>query len=157
MRPLAFLVAAMPIATAAAPPPTGPLDLSTRVLAEVRERNPDGTTRIALAAPGRVVPGDRVTVLLDYRNTGRAPIADLVLANPLPAGMAYRGPAANSPMPEVSVDGRRYAPLAALTLAMPGGGARAANAGDITHVRWRLARPLAPGAGGTLAFVATVR
>jgi len=158
MRHLALLVLAAPIATAvAAAPPARPLDLSTRVLAEVRERAADGTTRIALAAPTRVVPGDRVTVMLDYRNTGTAPIADLVLANPLPAGMAYRGPAATGPAPEVSVDGRRYAPLAQLTLALPGGGSRAAAAADVTHVRWRLARPLAPGTGGTLAFTATIR
>jgi len=157
MRHLALLIAAIPIATAAAPRPAGPLDLSTRVLAEVHERAADGSTRVVLATPVRVVPGDRMTVMLDYRNTGTAPIADLVLANPLPAGLAYRGPVANSPAPEVSVDGRRFAPLDALTLALPGGGTRAATAGDVSHVRWRLARPVAPGTGGTLAFAATIR
>lgn len=153
--PLLFVLLAGP--ALAASPAEGPLSLSSHVMAQVRQTAADGTHRITLAPAAHAAPGDAVVVQLAYRNTGPAPLADLVLANPLPAGLRYRGPVAGTPEPEVSADGRRFAPLAALTVALPAGGSRAATADDVTHVRWRLSRPLAPGASGTLGFNAGIR
>jgi uncharacterized repeat protein (TIGR01451 family) len=143
-------------AALASPALAGPLDLSTRILAERRVAAPDGTVRIVEAPMKGAVPGDRLTVVLSYRNTGTAPLADLQLANPVPAGLAYRGPAMGAPEPEVTVDGRRFAPLAQLTVSGPAG-VRAATADDVTQVRWRLSRPVNPGTGGSLGFRAVVK
>lgn len=143
-------------AAVATPALAGPLDLSTRITAEARVRLPDGSTRIDQVPPTRAVPGDRMTVTLAYRNTGAQPIGDLVLANPVPRGLAYRGPAPGSPEPEVSTDGQRFAALAALDVAAPAG-RRAATADDVTHVRWRLTRPVAAGTAGTLSFRAVLK
>ncbi|MGI4731798.1 MAG: hypothetical protein ACRYFW_08635 [Janthinobacterium lividum] len=139
-------------ALAAAAAPAGPLAVTTRVLTEQRHAAPDGTTRITLGKPTRVSPGDGVVVAVGYRNTGAQALGDVVLADPLPASITYRGPRAGSPEPEVSVDGRRYAPLAALVVATPAGGTRPARAADVTAVRWRLSAPLAPGGQGEFAF-----
>lgn len=134
-----------------------PLEVSSQVLVESRVAAADGTTRIDLVAPARVVPGDRVLFRLRYRNTGTQPIAGLVLANPVPAGMAYRAAGAGSPAPELSVDGRTFGTLAALRVAAPGGALRPATADDVTSVRWRLAAPVAAGAQGQLSFQAVLR
>lgn len=138
-------------AIAAAAATAAPLHLETRIL-------PASPAAGTPAAPtGRMSPGDPLVVELAYRNTGAGPITGLVLANPLPAGLAYRGADAPSPAPELSVDGVRYGPLATLTVALPGGGSRPATLNDVTHVRWRLPAALAAGAAGRLAFRAVVR
>ena len=140
----------------AAAAPAGPLDLASRVLVERRVAARDGTVSIEQVPAKGAAPGDRLIVQLTDRNSGTQPLGDLLLGNPVPAGMAYRGPAAAGPEPEVSADGQRFAPLARLTVAGPAG-ARAATAADVTHVRWRLTRPLQPGAGGSLSFRAIVK
>lgn len=153
------LIAVAIASTLAAPAfaAAGPLVVTSKVLVERRTAAPDGTTRVALAKPTRVVPGDRVVFVLDYRNTGRQPIADIVLANPLPPAIAYRAPRAGSPAPELSVDGRTFGPLASLMVPMPGGGARPARTDDVVAVRWRLSTPLAAGGQGELAFQAALK
>ncbi|MEH3103754.1 MAG: hypothetical protein PGN12_07585 [Sphingomonas phyllosphaerae] len=126
----------------------GPLQVTSQVMVEAKQRAADGTTKIALVPAHRVVPGDRVVFTLAYRNTGAQPLADLVFDNPVPKGVAYRAPVPNSPAPELSVDGHRYGTLAQLGAVEPDA---------VTHVRWRLARPLAPGASGTFAFQAVLK
>ena len=136
---------------------TSSLVVTNRVLVERRIAAADGTIRIVASPRARAVPGDRMIVELAYRNTGLRPIADLVLADPVPAALAYRSPLPGSPPAEVSVDGSRFAPLADLAVALVAGGHRAATADDVVAVRWRLSAPLAPGAGGTLSFRAVLR
>jgi hypothetical protein len=148
-------VVALSLAPAAAI--AGPLAVSTRMLVEKRAIASDGSVRIDLVEPAKVVPGDSVVVMLDYRNAGVQPIADLALTSPVPPGTAFRALRAGSPAAELSVDGVAYAPLASLRVAVPGGGTRAAATDDVTHVRWRLATPVAPGAKGALAFQAVLK
>jgi len=148
IRSLLLLGAALAATPAAA---AGPLQVTSQVMVEARQRAADGTTRIALVPARRVVPGDRVVFTLAYRNTGTQPLADLVFDNPVPRGVAYRAPAPDGPAPELSVDGRRYGTLAQLAAG------RAVDPDDVTHVRWRLPRPLAPGAAGTFAFLAVLK
>ncbi|WP_242140308.1 MULTISPECIES: hypothetical protein [unclassified Sphingomonas] len=152
--------AAVVLAAAMATPAlaAGPLQVESKVLVEQKIRAADGTVRVVLGPPRKVVPGDRVTFVLAYRNTGTQPIANIVLDNPVPKGMAYRGPAAASAAPELSIDGKTYgASLAALSVMNPIGTLRAATPDDVTHVRWRLARPISPGGQGQLAFNAILK
>lgn len=152
IRSLLLLGAALAAPVAAA----GPLEVTSRVLVESKQLAADGTTRIALVPAKRAVPGDRVVFVLAYRNTGAQPLSNIVFDNPVPQGVAYRAPLAGSPAPDLSVDGRLYGALEQLTVAA-NGATRAAAADDVTHVRWRLARPLAPGARGEFAFQAALK
>jgi uncharacterized repeat protein (TIGR01451 family) len=149
--PLALAAAA---AASAAP---GPLEVTSSMLVEARTRAVDGTTAIRLVTPARVVPGDRVTVAVRYRNTGAQPLSGLVIANPVPAGLRYRGPAADSVQPEVSVDGERFGALASLQVRGANGASRPATPDDVTAVRWRLPQPVAAGGAGQLAFQAVLK
>jgi len=144
------------IAALTTPALAAPLEVISQVLVEQRVAAPDGTTRIELVTPKRVVPGDRVTYVLRYRNTGRQPISDLVLANPLPASLTYRGPHSGSPAPELSADGKSFGPLAGLRVAAASV-SRTASTQDVTSVRWQLDQPLAAGAGGEFSFDAVVK
>ncbi len=152
-----FSVSVLGALTAMPAVAAGPLEVTAKVMVESKQRAADGTTRVTLAPVARVVPGDRVVFQLAYRNTGRQPLADIVLDNPVPAAIAYRGPADGSVAPEVSVDGRTYGPLASLRVALPGGGTRPAAPADVSHVRWKLGAPLAAGAAGRLAFQAVLK
>lgn len=143
--------------SAAAAQAGGPLTVETRMLAEQRARATDGSTRIQMVPAAQVVPGTPVRIVIDYRNTGAQPIAGLVIANPVPANTLYRGVAAGVPQPEVTIDGARFAPLAALTVRGAGGEIRAAVAADVTAVRWRIDQPLPAGAKGQFAFEAVLK
>lgn len=134
----------------------GPLTIATRMMVEKRVAAADGTTRTQLVPAVRAMPGARITVVLAYRNTGAQPIGNVVLANPVPRNIAYRAVAPGSPAPELSVDGKTFGPLAALTVAGPQG-PRAATLDDVTHVRWRLSSPIPAGQGGELAFQAVLK
>ncbi|MCP3734083.1 hypothetical protein M9979_04230 [Sphingomonas sp. RP10(2022)] len=155
---LRLLGAAVAVAAIAAPAlAAGPLTMTTRMMVEKRSAAADGTTRTTLVPAVRVAPGDRITVVLAYRNTGPAPIGNVVLANPVPRNVAYRAVAPGTPAPDVSVDGKTYGSLADLRVRTPDGATRAAGADDVTHVRWRLSSPIAAGQGGELAFQAVLK
>jgi uncharacterized repeat protein (TIGR01451 family) len=156
IRLLLLLGAAIAAPAAVSAAPAGPLQVTSKVLVESKQRAADGTTRVALVAAKRAVPGDRVVFVLAYRNTGTQPLSNIVFDNPVPHGVAYRAPLPGTPAPELSVDGRTFASLDRLSVATRGG-ARAAAADDVTHVRWRLVRPLAPGAEGEFAFQAALK
>lgn len=149
------MFALMMFAAAASAP--SPLQLETQIFAETRVAAPDGTTRIALAPPERVGPGDTVVVRVTYRNAAAQPLGGVVIANPVPAGLAYRAAESGAQAPELSVDGEHYGTLDTLRVALPGGGVRPAHASEVSHVRWRLAAPLPAGTGGQFAFRATVK
>jgi uncharacterized repeat protein (TIGR01451 family) len=151
MRTL-LLSGVMIAAGLASPAMAGPVKIVADVLGETRVRANDGTTDIKLVPAGRVVPGDNVVYRLTVRNDGAAAARGIVVANPVPAGMEYVGPAAGSAAPELSVDGKTFGTLAALSA-----GGRPATASDVRVVRWRLAQPVAAGGTSSVAFRARLK
>lgn len=133
-----------------------PVEITAHAMVEQRKAAADGTTRITLAA-ARVTPGDRIVYQLSYRNSGREPARDLVIANPVPANMTYAGAAEGSAEPELSVDGTTFGSLAQLTVRAADGRVRPALATDVRVVRWRLATPVAAGGAGQVAFRAVLK
>lgn len=149
---IGLMTAAVPAIAAA-----GPLQVTSSIMVEHRSAASDGTTRISLDKAVKVVPGASVVFVTRYANTGRQPIVDLVLADPIPASIAYRAANPGSPAPELSVDGKTFGPLSTLRVALAQGGTRAATPDDVTAVRWRLTAPLAPGEHGERAFRAILK
>ena len=146
------------MATAAvAPAAAGPLQVTSSILVESRSAGADGTTRVALVKPSRITPGDKVIFVLAYRNTGAQPLANVVLANPLPRQISYRSASPGSPAPDVSVDGKTFGSLDSLRVRSLDGSMRAASPNDVTSVRWRLASPIPAGAQGQFAFQAVLK
>lgn len=115
----------------------------------------DGKEVHALVEPAVVVPGDRLVFSTRYRNNGAVKAENIVVTNPIKPGIALAADGSNDLV--VSVDGgKSWGKLALLKVADGQGGQRAAQATDVTHVRWVLAS-VAPGASGTLSFNAIVR
>jgi hypothetical protein len=112
------------------------------------ERVGEDSERV-LAPARRLTRGDRVVYVLDWKgptgNTG------FVVTNPLPRAVAYQGSAHEDE--EVSADGgQTWGRLGSLRVA-----GRLAVAEDVTHVRWRIAPPVAARGSGRIAYSAIVR
>lgn len=119
----------------------------------VRETTQNGKTTQTLEEPGRVLPGDKLVFTTSYTNSGSEAATDFVVTNPLPAPVKL----AKVDSFEVSVDGgKTFGKLETLKATGADGAQRAAELGDVTHVRWRVAS-IAPGASGEVKYFAEVR
>lgn len=119
----------------------------------VRQVTENGKTVETLSEPAQVLPGDKLVFSTAYTNSGKEPATDFVVTNPLPAPVKLT----SAQGLEVSVDaGKTFGSLAALKVAHTDGTMRAAELGDVTHVRWRVAS-IAPGASGEVKYFAEVR
>jgi hypothetical protein len=140
---------ALPCAAFAA----GPVSLESGIkLDKVITEN--GKTRHEFVAPEKVVPGNHLVFVTQYRNTSDKPVDKFVVVNPVPNVVALE-PSATDAF-EVSVDGgKSWGALAALKVSAAGE-SRAAQATDVTHVRWVIP-VIAAGASGSLEYHALVR
>jgi uncharacterized repeat protein (TIGR01451 family) len=143
-------VLATPVAVAA-----NAVEIDSSALREVEQKTLDGSTSVALREIKSAQPGDRVRFVLRVHNGTAKPADRIVVTNPVPSDVEFQ---AASPGAEVSVDGgRTFGALAQLTVKPLAGTPRAAQVTDVTHVRWRLASSVAPGADSELFFAGRVR
>lgn len=116
----------------------------------------EGKKKNQLFAPERVLPGEALVIILDYKNNGAKPAANFVINNPIPGAVSYTG--VEQPWAVVSVDGgKTYGPLATSKIAKPDGTTRAAISSDVTHVRWKFAQPIPGGASDRVMYYGTVK
>lgn len=114
----------------------------------------NGETRKVLVAPEGVVPGDLLLFTTSYENTGSETVENFVVTNPLPSAIRLANPDAAF---DVSVDGgTTFGDLAVLQVNEPEGEPRAAEAQDVTHIRWTL-ESLEAGVKGQLNYYGIVR
>ena len=118
----------------------------------------DGTAKHTLVDPSvthdKVVPGSHLVFAADYANNGTSP-GNLNVVDPLPAAVMLSDDGFGSF--DVSVDGgKTFGKLANLTVKDASGSARAAQASDVTTLRWTISS-VAPGASGKLEFHGIVR
>lgn len=151
-----LLVAALAVASAPALAQTNAVELNTEVRVARTVTAADGSTQTRYEAPNAVVPGDQLRFYVRYANRGAQPATNFEINNPLPAQVSYVGNATGGGL--VSVDGgRTFGALTTLKLRAADGTERPATPADVTHVRWRLASPIAPGGTGELSFDGAVR
>jgi uncharacterized repeat protein (TIGR01451 family) len=135
------------------------LELHNAVFQEVDVKAADGTMHKDRVPAAKVVPGTEVIYVITYRNVGKQPASDVVITNPIPEELAYRpeqGPGPNA-APEVSVDsGKTWGALASLSVTGDDGKPRPAQGSDVTHVRWKLAKPVKAGEEGSVSYRAVL-
>jgi uncharacterized repeat protein (TIGR01451 family) len=155
MKHALFLTA---LALSLAAPALAQQNVALSSKAFVVKQVPDGPgkTKNTLAAPERVLPGEALVFMLEYKNEGAAPATAFVINNPIPANVIYTG--VEQPWADVSVDGgKNYGKLAALKLPKGDGTMRAALPSDVTHVRWKFAQAIAPAASGRVMYFGMVK
>jgi len=148
-----LLVSALSVASTASA-----LTATQVVQKEVVTINADGDQTISYTDADRVTPGERIVYRLDYANDQREAATNLVLTMPVPGEVIFAdGTATGGSDVSYSVDGAQFMPRAVLTVVDDQGEARPASAEDITHIRWKIAGPVAPGEVGSLAFTGTLK
>lgn len=135
------------------------IKLRTQVFQEREVVAADGLRRVQRVPAENMSPGSEVVYEVGYSNTGPRP-AQVVITNPLPADLVYQSYAARAvgAQLEISVDrGVSFGALGQLRVTGADGRPRAAQATDITHVRWKTARPVKPGEAGYVSLRAILR
>jgi len=126
---------------------TGSDLLETEIVIEKLESADPPDRPVARFVPaGRLEAGDQVHYTLRVRNPGENPVRDVQVTKRMPFGLHYLPGSATGPACDIefSADGGKTF-------------AARSRAGDFTHVRWTMRRPLPPGATALLRFRATFR
>jgi uncharacterized repeat protein (TIGR01451 family) len=136
------------------------IEVKNEAFQEIEVLNENGTKELRRVPAEKVLPGTEVIYVTTVRNLGKEPAERVVVDNPMPEHMLYRGASVldESGTVEVSVDGgKRYGLLAALEVDDGLGKARPAEADDVTHVRFKMNRPLRAGGSNRFGFRAVLR
>jgi uncharacterized repeat protein (TIGR01451 family) len=152
-----YVLFAFTLATAtAAIAQSSAVSLTSKVFVAREVTDAQGRKKNQLFPPDRVLPGEAIVVMLDYRNNGAKPATNFVINNPIPAAVTFTG--AEQPWATVSVDrGKSFGALASLKATGPDGSMRPALPSDVTNVRWTFVQPIAPQSGGRVMFFGTVK
>lgn len=155
-RILALIILVVSQAAASVTVGAAGISLEIDVAREVVEVDTDGLEVTRLVPIDSAMPGEVVVYTITYTNAGSDAAENVVITDPLPTEVQYvPGSASGAASAEfaVSVDGGESfsAPSEALVVRQDGQ-PRPAEPGDYTHLRWVLADPVLPGAGGFLRF-----
>ena len=151
-----YLLFALALGSPAAAVAQDTVALKSSVFVARAVTDAQGKKKNQLVAPDRVLPGEALVIMLEYRNAGAKPAANFVINNPIPGAVSYTG--VEQPWAVVSVDGgKTYGPLATLKIAKPDGVMRPANPSDVTHLRWKFTQPIPGGASGRVMYYGTVK
>lgn len=155
-----FTILAFSAAVLASAASASALSATQKVEKEITIQQEDGTMATKLVSAAEVTPGEKIVYTVAYTNDSAEPATDIVLAMPVPADVRYLEGSADRPgaIVRYSVDGgASFAERDALALPAVGGGTRAANSDDITHIQWRIAGPVAVGTSDEIAFKARLK
>jgi len=136
------------------------LTATQKVEKEVTIQQADGSSTTRLVSAAEVVPGEKIVYTVAYTNDSAAAATDIVLAMPVPADVRFLEGSADraGTVVRYSADGGdTFVERDALVLPAVGGGTRAANVDDITHIQWRIAGPIAVGTSDEIKFKARLR
>lgn len=144
---------------------TNPVNLSSDVKIERKEKDATGKETVVLRDPKDVVvvPGDKVIFTLNVVNSGTEPASGFRATNPIPESVAFV--TVDQDWAEVSVDGgASWGKLGTLTINNPTEATdnravvlRDAVAEDVTHVRWVFAAAIAAGSKTSVSYRGVVK
>mgnify|MGYP006408422563 CR=1 FL=1 len=137
---------AAPLAPATADPQSDvKIDSLIKVERTVQSENGENATELVDPATVKIVPGDKLLFINRYQNSGDQAVTGFVVE-------------VLEDWALVSVDGgKSFGKLAELSVVDGEQASRPAVASDVTHIRWILPKPIAPGASGELRFRGTVK
>ena len=136
--------------------PPAQVQLDSHVFLEKTVSDANGRSSVKLEEPAKVVPGDKLLFTIRYANNSGKAADNFVVTNPIPGAVEFAGD--ESAGAEVSVDGgKTFGRLAALKVSGADSKLRAAVPADVTHLRWKFAKPIGAGAAETLKFHAIVK
>ncbi len=143
---------------AAATDPKADVKIDSLIKVERTKLSEDGESVTELVDPAtvKVVPGDKLLFINRYHNGGQTEVTGFVVNNPVHDAVTFVEVMEDWAL--VSVDGgQTFGKLSDLSVTDSEQETRPAVAADVTHIRWVLPSPIAPGASGELRFRGTVK
>jgi len=138
----------------------GSLEVKNEVLREVETIAADGTKLTQVKPAGTVLPGHEIIYLTTVKNIGKQPAENVVVDNPIPEHTHFKSNSmfGSGTRVEASVDGgKQFASFEALQVTAADGSKRAAEARDVTNLRFVMIDPLPPGKERRVGFRAVLR
>lgn len=126
---------------------------------EIITINANGQETITRVEPTTMTPGDRVVYRLLFTNDLAEPTDDFELTMPIPGELTLiAGSEVFSGVTTTySTDqGSSFATQENVRVRKTDGSYRPAGVKDITHIRWQIVDPVAPGVSGELSFAAII-
>jgi len=138
----------------------GHIDL--RSVAEMEQEivNEKGEAEVVRVPAQKVLPGAEVIFTTFYENTSREKADNVVITNPVPEHMNYKGGSAAGAGAAItfSIDGgNSYDRPENLKVKNTDGKERIAEPSEYTHIRWVLNGSIQPGEGGEVIFRAILQ
>ncbi len=130
------------------------------VMKQVTTLDENGDPQTQLVDASLVTPGETIVYQLRFENDQPEAANDLVLTMPVPEQVIYQNGSASYPGAAVTYSadgGETFYKWGEVKFQTETGQDIIAQAEDITHIRWYLADPVAPGEIGVLSFAATLR
>jgi len=149
VRTLAF------VSAAAFATPVFALTAQQTVQKEVVVKNADGSEQVRYEDASLVTPGERIVYTLNFNNDQVEPASNLVLTMPIPGEITYLEGTAENDQSVVTYSadgGQTFTTRDSVMVADGFGSQRAASTEELTHIRWNIAGPIAPGESGALVY-----
>lgn len=158
MAVVSATIAVATVAPAQMAAAASPVTLDNVAQVERISLDANGQEVVALKAVAgeKVVPGDVIRYTLTFNNNGTEPASNLQAVNPVPAEIEFIE--ANEDWAEISVDGGTvWGKLADMTVTETAAdtgetSARAAQARDVTHVRWTIKDAIVQGGKASVSY-----
>jgi uncharacterized repeat protein (TIGR01451 family) len=138
------------------------LDLKTTAEKEIKvQRN--GKLVTERTPLGQTNPRDVLVYAITYANSGKEPVVDPAIVDPIPSGTVYILDSAEGQDAEItcSIDGGRsfQKPPIWMKFKNPNGTveSKPAPADRYTHIRWTIKKPVLPGQSGRVSLKVTVK
>lgn len=154
---LLILLGGYPLAAQAA---DGAIKVKSVAEIEVTVVGKDGKKEIKRVSPDKAVPGTEVIFTNTFENIGGKTASDIVINNPIPADMEYKGGSAFGKDCAIvfSADGgKKFGHAEELKIKDAEGKERTALPSEYTHIRWSYKGQLAAGKSGEVGFRAVIK
>jgi len=132
--------------------------IESSIRVERTEEPVEGTLVTTLLDPAKVkvIPGDKLLFTNSYHNIGANDVTGFVVNNPVHGSVTFVEALEDWAL--VSVDGgQSFGKLSELSVIDAENASQPAKASDVTHIRWVLPTPIAPGTSGELRFRGIVK
>jgi uncharacterized repeat protein (TIGR01451 family) len=129
------------------------------VSVEVKEKAADGSEQVKRVPATKIPPGVAAIYTLHADNKGSKPADNVVVVDAIPEHTDYVDGSASTQGAALTFSadgGKTWAAKDKLVVKGKDGALRAANADEITHIRWQFEKPIAPGESRAVEFRARV-
>lgn len=137
----------------------GAIRFSNNAFKQVSSKSADGTVKYDYVKPGLVLPDDVILYEIVFENISNKEVENIVINNPIANNSKYRADSASGDSTDItfSVDGKKFAAAAALTVKDDTGKSSLARPEQYTAIRWVYKKVLKPGEKSKVTYKTMIK